>query len=255
MICQLCLEDKPLLKKSHIIPKFMYDGLFDKDHRIIEINIIDIEGKRKNMFDALYDKDILCHTCDNEVLSALESYASKALYGKGNQGKDNIPEVKFENNEGLVSAKYSNLDYTKTKLFLLSILWRAHVSQHRFFDCIDLGPYTETIRKMLKSGDAGKDHELETCLIAFSTNCAIPVKSVIEPRCLKTEGNRSYVFFINGIMYHYNISQHNKMSIFDKGAVAANNTMNVAIVEGSFADEYFDSFLGKPLRLKSKMKA
>lgn len=253
MTCQLCLEQKTLLKKSHIIPKFMYEGLFDKSHRIIEVNIIDIDGSKKQRLDGYYDREILCQKCDNEILGALETYASKALYGRGNPGKNRMPEVRYESNESLVSIIYNNLDYTQTKLFLLSILWRAHISKLSFFDCIQLGPYAERIREMLLSGDAGKDDELETCLIVFSANSATPIQSVVEPRCLKIGGNQSYVFFINGIMYHYNLSQYNKMSIFDKGAIAANNSMNVAIVEGEFANGYFDSFLGRKLRLRSKL--
>ena len=31
--CKLCQNEKLLLNKSHIIPEFMYDSLFDSDHK------------------------------------------------------------------------------------------------------------------------------------------------------------------------------------------------------------------------------
>lgn len=252
MICKLCLEDKPLLKKSHIIPRFMFDGLFDKDHKIVEINSQNIENP-KLMSDAHYDKDILCAECDNDVIGAFESYASKALFGKGNPGKDKVPTITHENNDGLVSLIFNNLDYTKTKLFLLSILWRAHISSNSFFEEIDLGTYAERIRQMIYHNNAGLDDELETCLLAFSPDCPMPVESVIAPRQMKKNGNCFYSFFINGIMYCYNLSQYNKQTIFDSGAITSSHTMNIGILHGEIAEDIFDRFLGRPLRFKSKM--
>jgi len=37
-ICKLCLKKKDLIKKSHIIPGFMYQYLYDAKHRIIFTN-------------------------------------------------------------------------------------------------------------------------------------------------------------------------------------------------------------------------
>ena len=34
-ICRLCLEEQALIKKSHIIPEFMYQDLFDENHKFI----------------------------------------------------------------------------------------------------------------------------------------------------------------------------------------------------------------------------
>lgn len=36
--CKLCLEEKILLKKSHIIPEFMYKDLYDENHKLISFD-------------------------------------------------------------------------------------------------------------------------------------------------------------------------------------------------------------------------
>ena len=82
MKCKLCCIDKKLLKKSHIIPEFMYQDLFDEKHRIFEVLFKpDLQLQNKTRQSGVYDKDILCDKCDNKVLGSLERYASLALYG------------------------------------------------------------------------------------------------------------------------------------------------------------------------------
>jgi hypothetical protein len=82
MKCKLCCIDKKLLKKSHIIPEFMYQDLFDEKHRIFEVLFKpDLQLQNKTRQSGGYDKDILCDKCDNKVLGSLERYASLALYG------------------------------------------------------------------------------------------------------------------------------------------------------------------------------
>ncbi len=91
MNCKLCTYDKKLLKSSHIIPDFMYYGLFDEKHFIAPIDLI--EFKRKKLLPAgFYDYDILCKECDNEVIGKLESYSKIVLYG-GKGKVENYPKV------------------------------------------------------------------------------------------------------------------------------------------------------------------
>ena len=33
--CRLCQNERPLQNKSHIIPEFMYESLFDADHKAL----------------------------------------------------------------------------------------------------------------------------------------------------------------------------------------------------------------------------
>lgn len=251
MICQLCLQDKELLKGSHIIPNFMYKGLFKEEHRLVNTNLNDFSEKFY-MQTGFKESGILCKKCDNEILSKLERYASNTIYGssqkiKKQDYKDDGTHLSF--------TRFSNLDYTTIKLFFLSILWRSHISKQQFFREINLGTaYAERLRTMILDNDAGNEDEFEVVLIAVKTDGTRPTESLIEPRRLKHDGNTSYVFHINEIMYHFNISAYNKGSLYEKGLIKRDGILDIAIIRDDFARGYFDSFLGKKILMKSNIK-
>ena len=174
MICQLCKEEKPLLKNSHIIPNFLYRGLFDEKHKIINVNLNNLKDKEVHQT-GFKDRDILCATCDNGILGKLERYASNTIFGNN----DSI-EIEFhQGNKEIVSfVRYKNLDYTQIKLFFLSILWKSHISKHRFFNEIELGvKYSEQLRQMIYHNDAGAEDAFEVLLIRPVVNGNRPTKS------------------------------------------------------------------------------
>ena len=86
------------------------------------------QGKLADLDALEFDKDILCHSCDNETLGKLERYASLILY-------DGYPKI-VEYRECPDGRKYTycaGIDYTQFKLFLLSVLWRASISKRPLF--------------------------------------------------------------------------------------------------------------------------
>ena len=249
MICQLCKEDKTLIKNSHIIPNFLYKGLFDAKHRLVSINLNDFTNATYHQT-GYKDKDILCERCENEILGKLERYAANTIFGDHSK----IDIEKFAGDAIHVPyIRFKNLEYTSTKLFLLSILWKSHISKNPFFNQIDLGiKYAEKIRRMIFENDAGPEDALEVILVRPETNGTRPTKSMVAPRRIKQDGNTAYVFHINEIMYHFNISSYNKLSMFDKGIIKKDGILDIAIIKDEFSAGYFDSFMGKKIRLNSK---
>jgi hypothetical protein len=55
-------------------------------------------------------------------------------------------------------------------------------------------------------------------------------------------------------MYHFNVSPHNKMSIFEKGIIKKDGIMDIGIISNDFARGYFDSFMGKTILMKNNVK-
>ena len=238
--CQLCLELKPLLKKSHIIPKFMYHGLFDPKHKIRYVSRADVTNV-KLISDGLYEPNLLCKECDNSVIGKLETYMRIMLYG-GNPGKSNIPVFERRANQhGDKSIIIKNLDYTKAKLFLLSVLWRAHISKLPFFRNVDLGPVAEVLRGMIASYNAADVDDFETLVIFLNRNTKRPLKSILEPLRVKKDNNISYIFYINGLIYYFNISQLNKYELYSKGHITLENSMRVIMLEDDIAEAFFDT--------------
>lgn len=73
-----------------------------------------------------------------------------------------IADGAFENlrPEGQARWVVRNMEYEKTRLFLLSLLWRAHVARGRGFGDVDLGSkHSERLRSMIVSGAMGEPYE------------------------------------------------------------------------------------------------
>lgn len=248
MICQLCLEDKQLIKNSHIIPNFMYKGLYGITHRLANVNIQDLT-KVTYQQTGFKDRDILCADCDNAVIGTLERYACNHLYNS----HDSIETEIMAGDAIHVSCiRYKNLDYTNLKLFFLSILWKSHLSKNPFFNEINLGTcYAERLRKMILNRDAGAEDEFEVILVKIENNGTKPTQSIVQPRRIKDNGNTSYGYHINEILYHFNVSNYNKMSMFNKGIIKKDGIIDIAIIGDDLGDGYFDSFGGQSLFLNS----
>jgi len=244
MKCNLCLKETVLIKKSHIIPDFMYNGIYDEDHFIYKLDLIKPEKSGKNPT-GVYDKHILCSNCDNKVIGTFESYASKLLFG----GKMKMDEMPLFETIAPETMMVKNINYAKFKLFLLSILWRSHVSSNKFFSQIDLGPYAEIIRKMIVDSDPGDEEQFETCIIYYNEK-ALPSKSIVTPRKIKYNGNTSYHFLINHMSIWFNISNQSKLELFKHSGLKPNNTMAIYVAQGEKAKELFKKSTGLHFELK-----
>lgn len=179
-ICKLCLQEKLLLKKSHIIPDFMYrDGsLYHPGHKLEMMDLgAAVKGKvekTRRLSDGVYDQHILCEDCDRRVIGSLESYAKPVLYS------EDIPGLKSKRKKKRDHLILTDVDYLKMKLFFYSIRWRASISKHRFFKGVDIRPAAmEKLRKMILDHEI-KDH---TAFPMIFMTCYDKVfsQSLVEP--------------------------------------------------------------------------
>lgn len=243
MKCNLCLEEKPLIKKSHIIPDFLYDGIYDEKHFLHIWDVVKMEPAGKAPT-GIYDRHILCEKCDNELIGKLETYARKVFFG-GEKNEKLKPLFEAKAPDRLT---IENIDYSKFKLFLLSILWRAHISSNTFFKNIELGPYAEQIREMLANNDPGEEDQLETCIIFYNEK-TLPSQSVATPRKIKGKGNTCYHFLINHMSIWFNMSNIDKLEMFKHTGLRKNNTMELYVVQGERAKKLFKKSTGINLEL------
>ena len=151
MLCKLCKQERKLIK-AHIVPKFLYEKMKDEKNRFnsVSFNIGDFENhkvKITQMED--YDPNILCQDCDNRIFGiGYERYAKNMLYGTECLTNIDLSCQNYVNPDD--GAEYSiceNFDYVKFKNFLLSILWRASVTERPSFSEVSLGEkHNERIR-------------------------------------------------------------------------------------------------------------
>jgi hypothetical protein len=205
-ICKLCKEEKELLKKSHIVPDFIYklSGMFDDKHRIHTFDPKEFLEKQKvkKVQSGIYESDILCQKCDNNVIGTnYESYARKAIYG-GALPESECPECDTIGDVKPVLTICRNVDYRKYKLFLLSVLWRSHHCTDEFFNEIKLqSENEERIRNMILSGNPGEYNDFPVCIATFAAADTIPPDLMITPHRMEAEGLITHTFIFGGMVY------------------------------------------------------
>jgi hypothetical protein len=104
---------------------------------------------------------------------------------------------------------------------------------------------------MLLNHDAGKEDEFEVILMHIDSKKTRPEKGLFQPRQLRIDGNYQYAFYIDRIIYHYNISPHNKSRIYTKGIIKNDVIFDIYLLTDAMARSYFDSVLGQRIMLKS----
>lgn len=94
----------------------------------------------------VYDSNLVCDKCE-AIFGPYDDYGHEFF--------------KLEHAVKLVSPEMESLgwvcsvDYSKFKLFILSIMWRASASDRPECASVKLGQFQEPIRQMIKSGDPG----------------------------------------------------------------------------------------------------
>src|ERR1043165_2978464 len=138
--CKLCLTNGEL-RESHILSELLYKPAYDAIHRAIEMKI---GSGRRRVIQKGYREAMLCGKCEG-FLSKFENYFADQWVKQGKLPatlSDPVIEIK-------------GLDYAPFKLFHLSVIWRASVSQRDEFRNVKLGPHEEVIRTLLLNEDPG----------------------------------------------------------------------------------------------------
>lgn len=107
-ICRVCLKESKL-RKSHILPEFLYEDLYDEKHRALVIS-----QKKEKVFQKGLRELLLCQQCETK-LSRYEKYAKEII--------QKLPKFSRDASGRFLYSK--GVDYSRFKLFQLSILWRA----------------------------------------------------------------------------------------------------------------------------------
>src|SRR5690554_1024049 len=126
-VCLLCEESRELCN-SHIIPEFVYKALYDDKHRF---HTLSVSGSAPPSYGQKGLRErLLCASCETQ-LSVHERYVNLLFTGQ--------TQINVSRKGSLIEV--NGIDYRHFRLFGMSILWRAHVSNLPFFAAVDLGPH------------------------------------------------------------------------------------------------------------------
>src|SRR6266487_81589 len=103
MTCALC-QKKKQLRRSHIVPEFLYKQMYDPKHRFFALSCTPSERERQHQKGLR--EFLLCADCEL-LFSGFENYAAKVFYGK---------DVAASKHHGDLLVLH-DLDYKALKLF------------------------------------------------------------------------------------------------------------------------------------------
>jgi hypothetical protein len=215
MPCGLCGSDDPLCR-SHIIPEFLHRPVYDHKHRTLVIgSSLPTKVIQKGVRERL-----LCVNCERR-LQKYEHYFAKIWYKERR-----IPSCSADSYFIL-----ENLDYAKFKLFALSVVWRASVSDLPEFSAMRLGPHAEPIRQMVLTGRPGSEREypLLCGLIVEPEDGGIWDKVVMAPMNIRVARHNAVRMVFAGASWTILTSSHASPEL-DPLCLKSNGTLVMPVV-------------------------
>lgn len=176
----------------------MYNNTYDEKHRAIKVT--SIKGEKESYIQKGEREYLLCRECET-LFCKYESYSARII--------KSIPTLQRDRSGEFL--KTLSVDYKKFKLFQMSILWRASISQSPLFASVKLGKQEERLRRMLLDSNPGRSHNFG-CLMVIIQNTKqlkhiiwVPVKDDIEGKiCYRFQiGELFWYFFITSFPKEY----------------------------------------------------
>lgn len=200
-ICKLCQEEKPLLKKSHIIQKALHKCLKNNDDQHFLVLSPTNPLNPYRVYDNMYEANILCRECDNVKLGKIENRGVRnfrllSTNTTANSVKHYIKDEKYY-------IEVSGLNYKDLKLWLLLHLWRTSIARTDFFKEVSLGRKHEGIlQSMILSEDPGLYNEYPFFTFSYTIENAVYRQTILPPICFRSNTNsRVYAIFLCGIVF------------------------------------------------------
>lgn len=157
MKCRLCDAELTSANdcKAHIMSRGLLKSMSPEELGNLLIVGTDMD-KKKRIPNGSYDINILCRDCDNK-LGVYDKYAL-----------DFVTNSKLINHPSGVGWTINGVDQAKLKLFCLSYLWRASITNRPEFAGINLGTkHEENIRQLLSADSSGNANDYTTIFSKF----------------------------------------------------------------------------------------
>lgn len=211
-------------------------GLYDDNH---SYNILSTKpGKHRTIaHKGIYER-LLCKKCEVK-LAQWEGYARQVLYG------ENSSKISMANSNGFEFI----VDYTKFKLFQVSILWRIGISTRKEFSSINLGAHEILLKKMLFEGIPGNT-ETYGCMLINSTKHTDITSNMIQCMGMSEIGGvKCVALLLGGVFWIFFLS---KTAICqDQSGLFLQDTGNLRILNIDKDPNHYIENLAKDLYKKN----
>jgi hypothetical protein len=195
MLCKLCGKEKKLVR-AHVIPKSLWKPLFH-DGQTPQTNSATPIFNEKKPSVGVYDTGILCAQCES-IFSPWDDYAQKLLLSKPTE-----EQYIIKNGQKIAYVEIV-IDYAKLKLFFISLLWKAAVSNHYFFSRVNIGSFEPQLRRMILKGDPGEPDTFAVLIAKYEERVG-PI--VLNPQAEKWGEINYYRFYVAGYMVYIKVDR------------------------------------------------
>lgn len=233
--CCLCGLDKQLIK-AHIIPRKLYEPIRQASSgsppgdQVPRMYAVGTTQKSKQSQSGAYDPNILRGNCDGDVIGPWDQYGQSLLLDSPQ------PENYLPDNTGKPTAyKIDNFDYKKFKLFFMSILWRAEITNHQFFKHISLGPWEKKLRDMIHSQDPGTEHDFSVLPFKYEGDFS---EIMQNPSKQRQGGINFYRFRIPGYGFLIKVDQRKFCSDLHPFMLSPKQPLLIRVMEYKNSKEY-----------------
>src|ERR1035437_1030012 len=198
LACRLCKQPADL-RDSHVFPEFVYRPSYDGTHTAV---LLDMQAGVKGRREKGFTESMLCDACENRF-SKWEDYFARIWLHRTN----NIRPASLVAGQLITVA---GLDYAPFKLFHMSVLWRAGVSNRREFDAVTLGTREQALRLALLASDPGRPDEFPF----FGVGLRDPKTGgwqdalIHAPVAARMNGQWVFTMIFGGVRWHYFTSAH-----------------------------------------------
>jgi hypothetical protein len=205
--CKLCLKEAPLAM-SHIIPEFVFTGMYDRKHRYLQVS--DVDAGKIELGQKGFREKLLCFECEALLNNRCERHSQRLF-------KDTLPP-----SESPISRRIRipNLDPRVLQLFLLSVLWRAGVSSLPVFEHVTLGRHEERLRVILLSDNSESPLDYPCVVVPLLLEGKHLRDWIVQPAPARIDGHRCYRFVFGGFLFVLFVSSHNLPAEFQRTCLA-----------------------------------
>ena len=225
--------------------EFLHKDMFDEHHKLRAFDPKEFLKKNPRISkpsSGTYEGGLLCKKCDNETIGKYETYASKLYNGKLNKNE----KIKCHYSlsvDGIKTLELSEINYSSFKLFLLSLLWRAHISSRDEYAEVDLGPYADKIANCLLNEDPGKDTDIIISITKLDPNANFST-FIGQPRKHKIGNSTSYSIIINGYIIVYHLKENNLTEKINHHRLKEDGTMTILEVPKGKVEPFVMKYVG-----------
>lgn len=225
MTCRLCLKARELCE-SHIVPEFLFKPLYSKEkHQFLQVSGLPKVRKWQKGF----KEKMLCRVCEDR-LNKWETYVAQVLFGG--------TEIGLEKMRDAIIVR--DVDYTKFKLFQLSVIWRAGASGLHQFSNVNLGPHEENLRSMIEKDDPGAPADYGCLIILTPSYFEMTSKMMMLAQETRFDGHRCYMFLMAGFTWVFFVSSHTRQLPYNEKMFLGAGGVLPVLVENAASKSFFE---------------